>query len=75
MFRMSAKVVMNFMTLDMPGAFLLMMFLVANAVVSSRLDYCNSLFRSLSDFNLHKLQCIQNSSARIVSNTSRYAPV
>ena len=46
--------------------------LVANALVSSRLDYCNSLFRSLSKFNLHKFQCIQNSAARIVSNTSRY---
>ena len=45
--------------------------LVANALVISRLDYCNSLFRSLSKFNLHKLQCIQNSAARIVSNTSR----
>ena len=30
--------------------------LVANALVSSRLDYCNSLFRSLSKFNLSKLQ-------------------
>ena len=40
--------------------------LVANALVSSRLDYCNSLFRSLSKFNLCKLQCIQNSAARIV---------
>ena len=46
--------------------------LVANALVSSHLDYCNSLFRSLSNFNLHKLQCIQNSAARIVSNTSQY---
>ena len=27
----------------------------ANAFVSSRLDYCNSLFRSLSKFNLHRL--------------------
>ena len=44
--------------------------LVANALVSSQLDYCNSLFRSLSKFNLCKLQCIQNSAARIVSNTS-----
>ena len=32
--------------------------LVANALVSSPLDYCNSLFRSLSKFNLRKLQCI-----------------
>ena len=49
--------------------------LVANAIVSSRLDYCNSLFRSLSKFNLHKLQCIQNSAAKIVSNTSRYTSI
>ena len=48
---------------------------VANALVSSWLDYCNSLFRSLSKFNLHKLQCIQNSAARIVSNTSRYTSI
>ena len=46
--------------------------LVASALVSSWLDYCNSLFMSLSKFNLRKLQCIQNSAARIVSNTSRY---
>ena len=30
--------------------------LAANALVSSRLDYCNSLFRGLSCFNQHKLQ-------------------
>ena len=29
--------------------------LVANALFSSQLDYCNSLFRSLSNFNLYKL--------------------
>ena len=46
--------------------------LVANALVSSQLDYCNSLFSSLSKFNLCKLQFIQNSAARIVSITSRY---
>ena len=32
--------------------------LAANALVSSHLDYCNSLFRGLSCFNLHKLQSI-----------------
>ena len=32
---------------------------VANAFVSSQLDYCNSLFRSLSKFNLHRLQSIK----------------
>ena len=49
--------------------------LVANALVSSLLDYGNSLFRSLSKFNLRKLQCIQNSAARIVSNTSQYTSI
>ena len=49
--------------------------LVANAVVSSRLDYCNSLFKSLFRFNLCKLQSIQNSAPRIVSNISRYTSI
>ena len=31
--------------------------LVANALVSSRLDYCNTMNRSLSKYNLYKLQC------------------
>ena len=48
---------------------------VANAFVSSRLDYCNSLFRSLSKFNLHRLQSIQNSAARIVTNSSRFTRI
>ena len=45
---------------------------VANAFVSSQLDYCNSLFRSLSKFNRHRLQSIQNSAARIVTISSKY---
>ena len=49
--------------------------LVANALASSHLDYCNSLFLSLSKFNLRKLQCIQTSAARIVSNTSQYTSI
>ena len=49
--------------------------LVDNALVSSRLHYCNSLFKSLYKFNLRKLQCIQNSAARIVSNTGRYTSI
>ena len=46
--------------------------LVANAFVSSQLNYCNSLFMSLSKFNLHRLQSIQNNAARIVTNSSKY---
>ena len=71
MFRMSTKVILRqlcdfrhvrqFLTHEASV-------LVANALVCSWLDYCNSLFRSLSKFNLRKLQCIQTSAARIVSN-------
>ena len=48
---------------------------VANAFVSSRLDYCNSLFRSHSKFNLHRLQSIQNNAARIVTNSCKYTRI
>ena len=44
--------------------------MAANALVGSRLDYCNSLFRGLCVANLRKLQCIQNSLARIVCRTT-----
>ena len=46
--------------------------LAANALVSSRLDYCNSVCRGLSYFNQHKLQSIQNTLARIVTNHRKY---
>ena len=46
--------------------------LAANALVSNRLDYCNSLFRSLSSLNMHKLQCFQNTLASIVTNYKKY---
>ena len=49
--------------------------LAANALVSSRLDYCDSLFRGLSCLNLDKLQSIQNTLARIVTNHRKYAHV
>ena len=49
--------------------------LTANALVSSRLDYCNSLFRGLSCFNMQKLQSIQNTLTRIVTNHRKYAHV
>ena len=48
---------------------------IAYAFVSSWLDYCNSLFRSLSKFNLHTLQSIQNSAVRIATNLSKYTQI
>ena len=49
--------------------------LAANALVSSRLDYFNSLLRGLSCINQHKLQSIQNTLAHIVTNHRKYAHV
>ena len=49
--------------------------MAANALVGSRLDYCNSLFRGLSVLDLRKLQCVQNSLARIVANTTKYSHI
>ena len=49
--------------------------MVANALVSSRLDYCNSLFRSLSYKNITRLQNIQNCLARFVPGVSRFSHV
>ena len=49
--------------------------MAANALVGSCLDYCNSLFRGLSALDLRKLQCVQNSLARIVANTTKYSHI
>ena len=49
--------------------------MAANALVGNRLDYCNSLFRSFSALDLRKLQCVQNSLARIVTNTTKYSHI
>ena len=49
--------------------------MAANALVGSRLDYCNSLFRGLSALHLCKLQSVQNSLARIVANTTKYSHI
>ena len=48
---------------------------LANALVSSRLDYCNSLYRSLRNKDNHKLQIIQNTLARITTRTSKYSHI
>ena len=45
---------------------------LANSLVSSKLDYCNLLYSGISQANLNKLQRIQNSLARIITNTSKY---
>ena len=48
---------------------------IAYALVSSRLDYCNSLFRSLSSRNATRLQYVQNALARFVTGASKYTHI
>jgi hypothetical protein len=45
---------------------------VVHALISSRLDYNNALFFGLPDFQIQKLQRIQNTAARIVTRTSKF---
>ena len=48
---------------------------IANALVSSRLDYCNSLFHSLPSRNATRLQYVQNALARFVTSASKYTHI
>ena len=43
--------------------------LLVNALVSSRLDYCNSLLSGIAESDLTKLQCILNRLARVVTKS------
>ena len=47
--------------------------LLASALVSSRFDYCNFLFLSLTDFELRRLQLVQNSLCRVVTGSSKFS--
>ena len=49
--------------------------LLANALVSSRLDYCNSQFLSLTEFELRTLQLVQNSLCRVVTHSSKFSDI
>ena len=43
--------------------------LLATALVSSRLDYCNSLLYGISDIDLTRLQHVQNQMGRLVTKS------
>ena len=45
---------------------------LANSLVSSKFDYCNSLYNGILQANLNKTQHIQNTLARVVTNTSKF---
>ena len=48
---------------------------VVHAFITSRLDYCNSLYINLPSSITNKLQRVQNIAARIVTKSSRYAHI
>ena len=37
-----------------------------NAVIISRLDYCNALFYGISSYNVKRLQLLQNAAAKFI---------
>ena len=46
---------------------------IAVAVVSSNLDYCNSLFHNMPEKDIARLQCAQNCNARVVTKAPRFS--
>ena len=44
---------------------------LVHSVITSRLDYCNSLFQNINRANLYKLQKVQNAAARLVLGKRR----
>ena len=45
---------------------------VVNAIITSRIDYCNALLYGTSGKNLVKLQRLQNVAAKIILGGSKY---
>ena len=48
---------------------------MASAIVGSRLDYCNALLVGISEANLDKLQCIQNTLTQAETGIRRRAHI
>ncbi len=45
---------------------------VTHAFITSRIDYCNSLLYGIPELSIQKLQRIQNSAAKVITNTQKY---
>ena len=49
--------------------------MLAYAFVYSHLDFCYSLFHGLPKYSIHRLQNVQNTVGRIVSNSSHFSSI
>ena len=47
---------------------------ISNALISNRLDYCNSLLNNIAKQDLSKLQNMQNCHAHVVLRAPRFSP-
>ena len=45
---------------------------IVHSLVTSRLDYCNSVLAGLPNHDIKRLQCIQNAAACLTTNTRKY---
>ena len=46
---------------------------IIDVIFHSRIDFCNCLFYDFPKYSIHRLQKIQNTVARILSNSSRFS--
>ena len=49
--------------------------MVIHSLIFSNIDYCNAIFHSLPEYQLHKIQRIQNYAARILTNTGKFSHI
>ena len=48
---------------------------LCNALVGSKIDYCNSLYYGINDKQMKRLQWVQNTLCRIVTYTHRFSSI
>jgi len=46
--------------------------MIMHALITTRIDYCNSLYYGINGRLVHKLQTLQNACARLLTNASRF---
>ena len=45
---------------------------VIHALITSRIDYCNSIYVGIDQSALHRLQVVQNAAARLLTGTRKF---